>query len=79
MKRLLVHAGGFQFGAERHAEVLVGIGKPSAVAGGLRVHAFCMPRLATFFYAWSVLRTGFRFNVAKQEPAGNLMTGGDVT
>jgi transposase len=65
LKRLLVHAGGFNLALIMRK--LVGIGKPRRLQGafacifawfGLLLH-----------YAWSALQTGLGFNTAQREPA----------
>ena len=68
LKRLLVHAGGFNLALIMRK--LVGIGKPRRLQGACACIFACLGLL--LLYAWSVLRTGFRFNVAKQEPAVTL-------
>ena len=68
LKRLLVHAGGFNLALTMRK--LVGIGKPRRLQGACACIFACLGLL--LLYAWSVLRTGFRFNVAKQEPAVTL-------
>jgi transposase len=65
LKRLLVHAGGFNLALIMRK--LVGIGKPRRLQGACACIFACLGLL--LLYAWSVLRTGFRFNIAKQEPA----------
>ena len=65
LKRLLVHAGGFNLALIMHK--LVGIGKPRRLQGAFACIFACLGLL--LLYAWSVLRTGFRFNIAKQAPA----------
>ncbi len=64
LKRLLVHAGGFNLALIMRK--LVGIGKPRRLQGA------CACIFAGFslllLYAWSVLRTGLGFNIAQQEP-----------
>jgi len=60
LKRLLVHAAGFNLALIMRN--LVGIGKPRRLQG-----AFARLRLL-LFYAWSALRTSFGFNIAPQEP-----------
>ena len=65
LKRLLVHAGGFNLALVMRK--LVGIGKPRRLQGACACIFACLGLL--LLYAWSVLRTGFRFNIAKQEPA----------
>src|ERR1700674_2615050 len=68
LKRLLVHAGGFNLALIMRK--LVGIGKPRRLQGACACIFACLGLF--LLYAWSVLRTGFRFNVAKQEPAVTL-------
>ena len=65
LKRLLVHAGGFNLALIMRK--LVGVGKPRRLQGVCACISACFGLL--FLYAWSVLRTGFRFNIAKQETA----------
>jgi transposase len=65
LKRLLVHAGGFNLALVMRK--LVGIGKPRRLQGACACIFACLGLL--LLYAWSLLRTGFRFNIAKQEPA----------
>src|ERR1039457_7711446 len=65
LKRLLVHAGGFNLALLMRK--LVGIGKPRRLQGAWACILACLGLL--LLYAWSVLRTGVRFNIAKQEPA----------
>jgi transposase len=65
LKRLLVHAGGFNLALIMRK--LVGIGKPRRLQGACACIFACLGLL--LLYAWSLLRTGFRFNIAKQEPA----------
>jgi len=65
LKRLLVHAGGFNLALIMRK--LVGIGKPRRLQGACACIFACLGLL--LLYAWSVLRTGFRFNTAKPEPA----------
>src|SRR5580700_1060720 len=68
LKRLLVHAGGFNLALILRK--LIGVGKPRRLQGACACIFACLGLL--LLYAWSVLRTGFRFNVAKQEPAVTL-------
>ena len=65
LKRLLVHAGGFNLALLMRK--LVGIGKPRRLQGAWASIFACWGLL--LLYAWSVFRTGVRFNIAKQEPA----------
>jgi transposase len=65
LKRLLVHAGGFNLALIMRK--LVGVGKPRRLQGACACILACFGLL--FLTAWSVLRTGFRFNLAKQETA----------
>jgi len=65
LKRLLVHAGGFNLALIMRK--LVGVGKPRRLQGACACIFACFGLL--FLTAWSVLRTGFRFNLAKQETA----------
>ena len=63
LKRLLVHAGGFNLALIMRK--LVGVGKPRRLQGT----SACI--FAYFdwvlLYAWSPLRTGFGFNIARSE------------
>ncbi len=65
LKRLLVHAGGFNLALILRK--LVGIGKPR------RLHGACAWILAgvrlLLCYAWSVLRADLGFKIARREPA----------
>jgi transposase len=65
LKRLLVHAGGFNLALIMRKRV--GIGKPRRLQGTLACILACLRLL--FFRAWSVDRTGVRFNTAKWETA----------
>lgn len=65
LKRLLVHAGGFNLALIMRK--MVGVGKPRRLQGAIAYVFACLRRLLV--YAWSVLRTGVRFNTAKQDPA----------
>jgi transposase len=65
LKRLLVHAGGFNLALVMRK--LVGIGKPRRLQGALACIFACLGLL--FLDAWSVLRTGVRFNIDKRETA----------
>lgn len=65
LKRLLVHAGGFNLALIMRK--LVGVGKPRRLQGACACIFACFGLL--FLYAWYVLRTGFRFNIAKRETA----------
>jgi transposase len=65
LKRLLVHAGGFNLALIMRK--LVGVGKPRRLQGAFACIFACFTWL--LHYAWSVLRTGLGFNIAKQEPA----------
>jgi transposase len=65
LKRLLVHAGGFNLALIMRK--LVGVGKPRRLQGACACIFACFGQL--FLTAWSVLRTGFGFNLAKQETA----------
>jgi transposase len=64
LKRLLVHAGGFNLALIMRK--LVGIGKPRRLQGAFACIFACLGLL--FLYAWSVLRTGLGFNITPQEP-----------
>jgi transposase len=65
LKRLLVHAGGFNLALIMRK--LVGIGKPRRLQGAFACIFACLGLL--LLYAWSVLRTGLGFNNTQQEPA----------
>ena len=65
LKRLLVHAGGFNLALMMRK--LFGIGKPRRLQGAFACIFACFGLL--LLYAWSVLRTAFRFNIAKHETA----------
>ena len=65
LKRLLVHAGGFNLALIMRK--LVGIGKPRRLQGAFACIFACIRML--LLYAWSVLRAGPGFNFAQQEPA----------
>jgi transposase len=65
LKRLLVHAGGFNLALIMRK--LVGVGKPRRLQGACACIFACLGVL--LLYVWSILRTGFRFNIAKQETA----------
>jgi transposase len=65
LKRLLVHAGGFNLALIMRK--LVGIGKPRRLQGALACIFACFSLL--LLYAWSVLRTGLGINITQQEPA----------
>jgi transposase len=65
LKRLLVHAGGFNLALIMRK--LVGVGKPRRLQGACACIFACFGLL--FLYGWSVFRKGFRFNIAKQETA----------
>ena len=65
LKRLLVHAGGFNLALIMRK--LVGVGKPRRLQGACACIFAYFGLL--FLYARFVLRTGFRFNIAKQETA----------
>ena len=65
LKRLLVHAGGFNLALIMRK--LVGIGKPRRLQGAFAAIFACFSLL--LLYVWSVLRIGSRFNLAKQETA----------
>ena len=65
LKRLLVHAGGFNLALIMRK--LIGVGKPRQLQGALPCIFACLSLL--FLDAWCVLRTGVRFNIAEQETA----------
>jgi transposase len=65
LKRLLVHAGGFNLALIMRK--LVGIGKPRRLQGAFACIFACLGLL--FLYAWSVLRTILGFHITRQEPA----------
>jgi transposase len=63
LKRLLVHAGGFNLALIMRK--LVGVGKPRRLQGAL-AHIFaCIDWF--LLYTWSALRTGSGFNIARTE------------
>ena len=65
LKRLLVHAGGFNLALIMRK--LVGVGKPRRLQGAFACIFACFSSL--LLSAWSVFRTGLGFNIAQQEPA----------
>jgi transposase len=65
LKRLLVHAGGFNLALIMRK--LVGVGKPRRLQGALACIVACLRLL--LLYVWCVPRTSFRFHIAKQETA----------
>jgi transposase len=65
LKRLLVHAGGFNLALIMRK--LVGIGKPRRLQGAVACVFACV-RLQ-LLYVWSTIRAGVRFRTAKQETA----------
>jgi transposase len=65
LKRLLVHAGGFNLALIMRK--LLGIGKPRRLQGACACIFACFSLL--FLYARSALRTGLRFNIVQQERA----------
>lgn len=65
LKRLLVHAGAFNLALILRK--LVGIGKPRRLQGDCACLFACVRLL--LLYAWSVLRTGLGFKIARPEPA----------
>jgi transposase len=68
LKRLLVHAGGFNLALIMRK--LVGVGKPRRLQGALASIFAGLSLLLS--YAWFVLRRGVRFNIAKQETAATF-------
>ena len=63
LKRLLVHAGGFNLALIMRK--LIGVGKPRRLQGAL-AHIFaCIDWF--LLYTWSALRTGSGFNIARTE------------
>jgi hypothetical protein len=65
LKRLLVHAGGFNLALILRK--LIGVGKPRRLQGAL---ACIFARLSwLLLHIWLMLRTGVGFNNAKQETA----------
>ena len=65
LKRLLVHAGGFNLALILRK--LPGVGKPRRLQGAL---ACIFARLSgLLLHVWLVLHTGVGFNIAKQETA----------
>jgi transposase len=65
LKRLLVHAGGFNLALVMRK--LVGIGKPRRLQGAFACIFACLHLL--FLKAWPADRTGVRFNIAEWETA----------
>ena len=65
LKRLLVHAGGFNLALIMRK--LVGIGKPRRLQGVCACIFVCFSWL--LLSAWSVLRTGLGIDIVQQEPA----------
>jgi transposase len=65
LKRLLVHAAGFNLALIMRK--LIGVGKPRRLQGALPCIFACLSLL--FLDAWCVLRTGVRFNIAEPETA----------
>ncbi len=65
LKRLLVHAGGFNLALILRK--LGGIGKPRRLQGAC---AWILAGVRLLLcYAWSVLRAGLGFKIARREPA----------
>src|SRR5260370_187095 len=69
LKRLLVHAGGFNLALIMRK--LVGVGKPRRLQGACACIFACLGFL--ILYVWSMLRTGFPSNIAKGETAVTLL------
>jgi transposase len=65
LKRLLVHAGGFNLALIMRK--LVGVGKPRRLQGAFACIYACFSLL--LLSAWSVFRTGLGFNIAQEELA----------
>jgi transposase len=65
LKRLLVHAGGFNLALIMRK--LVGIGKPRRLQGVFACIFACFSWL--LLSAWSVMRTGLGIDIVQQEPA----------
>src|SRR5713226_4830715 len=65
LKRLLVHAAGFNLALILRK--LVVVGKPRQLQGACARIFACLGLL--ILYVWSMLRTVFRFNIAKEETA----------
>ena len=65
LKRLLVHAGGFNLALIMRK--LVGIGKPRRLQGAFACIFACCELLC--LSAWWALRGDLEFNTAQQEPA----------
>lgn len=74
LKRLLVHAGGFNLALIMRK--LVGIGKPRRLQGVFACIFACFSWV--LLSAWSVLRTGLGIDIV-QQAGGNLLMSGDVT
>src|SRR2546427_7184586 len=68
LKRLLVHAGGFNLALIMRT--LVGVGKPRRLQGACACILACFRLL--ILYAWHALRTAFTFNTAKPQTAVNF-------
>jgi hypothetical protein len=73
LKRLLVHAGGFNLALIMRK--LVGVGKPRRLQGAFACIFACFDWF--LLYAWSALRTGLGFNIARRE--GTVTFGRAVT
>ena len=65
LKRLLVHAGGFNLALIMRT--LLGVGKPRRLQGACACILACFGLL--ILYAWHALRTAFTFNTAKPQTA----------
>ena len=63
LKRLLVHAGGFNLALIMRK--LVGVGKPRRLQGAFACIFACFHWF--LLNAWSTLRTGLRWNIARRD------------
>ncbi len=74
LKRLLVHAGGFNLALIMRT--LLGVGTPRRLQGASASILACFGLL--ILYAWHALRTGLGFNIDKPQNSGNFLASGDV-
>jgi transposase len=74
LKRLLVHAGGFNLALIMRT--LLGVGKPRRLQGACAGILACFGLL--ILYAWHALRTGLGFNIEKPQNSGNFLASGDA-